>query len=398
MKAGDIGLATMLDDDKLVILLTGGGTGGHITPILAVAHQLKRLQPNCQTIYIGERGSKFGELSEGHADIDRSYTLYSGKYRRYFGESWLVRLIDYQTLIKNIRDVLYVFMGTLQAIWLLRKIKPSVVFLKGGYVGVPVGLAAALWRIPIITHDSDAVPGLANRLIGRWATLHATAMPAESYNYPRKNTIQVGVLVEHTYQPVSKELQRDYRTQLKLPTNGQVLLVTGGSSGAESINKALRSIVDELLAVNTNLTIVHQVGKGKTAQFTGVEHPRLVILEFLKPMYVYMGAADLVITRASANTLAELGVQGKPTIVIPSPVLADGHQLRNAEYLKNREAAIIIQEKDLPAALLTTINKLLRDEAKRSELSHKLQHLSPSDAAERLAELILNTSKDKKLQ
>lgn len=372
-----------------VIVLTGGGTGGHITPILALAHELKKIEPSYRTVYVGERGAKFAQLTKNHPAIDGSATVFSGKYRRYYGESWLKRLLDVRTNLLNLRDAIFVLIGVIQAWLLLGKIKPSLVFLKGGYVGVPVGIAAALRNIPIVTHDSDSLPGLANRLISRWAVLHATAMPAETYAYPPERTKQVGVLVEHNYQPVTDQLQATYRQTLKLPEDAEVILATGGSSGAEAINKAMKSIAIELLNGHKSLHIIHQVGKGRLSDFDNVQHDRLHLLEFLTPMHAYMGASDIVVTRASANTLAEIGVQGKAAIVIPSPYLADGHQLRNAEFLAAQKAAIVVLESELPAKLLDSINLLLGSAGGRSSLAQKLQRLSPSGAARKLAKLLI---------
>lgn len=377
------------EENNPTIVLTGGGTGGHITPILAVAHQLKLQRPEYKTVYIGEHGSKFGAMTDGHAAVDAAYRVFSGKYRRYYGESWLKRLFDIKTNFFNLRDVFLVVIGLVQAWFLLGKIKPRVVFLKGGFVGVPVGLAAAARKIPIVTHDSDILPGLANRLVGRWAVLHAVAMPAETYAYPAELTKQVGVLVEHNYLPVTAELQQSYRLQLQLPKTAQIVLITGGSSGAEAINLAMKSFVTNLLDSQTNLHIIHQTGQGRLADFTGVAHDRLHLLEFLKPMHVYMGAADVVVSRASANTLAELGVQGRATIVIPSPVLADGHQLKNAEYLIKTNAALVVDEASLPGGLETAILQLLTKPEQVAELSHNLQQLYSTDAAEKLASLLI---------
>lgn len=390
-KVGGIALATNQPDVEKapIIVLTGGGTGGHITPILALAHELKKLEPSYRTVYVGERGAKFAQLTKDHPSIDGSATVFSGKYRRYYGESWLKRLLDVRTNLFNLRDAIFVVIGVFQAWLLLGKLKPSLVFLKGGYVGVPVGLAAALRNIPIVTHDSDSLPGLANRLISRWAVLHATAMPAETYAYPAERTKQVGVLVEHSYQPVTDQLQASYRQTLKLPEDAEVILATGGSSGAEAINKAMKSIAVQLLEGHSNLYIIHQVGKGKLSDFDGVQHDRLHLLEFLTPMHAYMGASDIVVTRASANTLAEIGVQGKAAIVIPSPYLADGHQLRNAEFLATQKAAIIVLESELPVKLLESIKLLLGSAGERSSLAQKLQQLSPKDAATKLAGLLV---------
>jgi UDP-N-acetylglucosamine--N-acetylmuramyl-(pentapeptide) pyrophosphoryl-undecaprenol N-acetylglucosamine transferase len=188
----------------LRIVMTGGGSGGHITPILAIAHQLKLLRPDCQIIYIGQKGDSLGDIPAQDSNIDQTYTVRAGKLRRYHGEG-LRQLFDLPTVGKNARDVGYVVAGLGQSYRLLRRLQPDVLFVKGGFVGVPVGLAAAKLGIPYITHDSDALPGLANRIIARWAALHAVALPKEVYHYPAANTVTVGVPISHEFRPRTPE-------------------------------------------------------------------------------------------------------------------------------------------------------------------------------------------------
>lgn len=379
----------------LVIILTGGGTGGHITPILAVAHELKRLNPECKVIYVGEKGGQFSHLTNDHPDIDEVYSIFAGKFRRYHGQSWLERLTDVKTILLNIRDVFFLLFGLAQAFRLLGRIKPDVIFLKGGFVGVPIGLAAVIRRKPFITHDSDALPGLANRLVSRWANLHAVALPASYYKYPVEKIRTVGVLVEHSFQLVTPELQKRYRKELRIPESAEVLLVTGGSSGAERINQAIVKIAQELLAKRQSLYIIHQAGKGKAKVYGDYANDRLQVLEFLRPMSLYMGAADVVVSRASANTFAELGIQGKASIAIPNPDLTGGHQLKNAERLAEQGAAIVVPEDklyDLQQGLLPMILLLLDDIEARKKLGRRLQSITKPDAAKELALLLLNTA------
>ncbi|MEO8784821.1 MAG: glycosyltransferase, partial [Candidatus Saccharimonadales bacterium] len=191
------------------VLLTGGGSGGHITPLLAVAQKLKQLDPTVQIFYVGERHSKFASMTngrEGQRLFDQRYAIFAGKFRRYHGQSWLARLMDVKTLFYNSRDLVFVALGIIQSWWLLRRLKPDVILMKGGYVGVPVGLAASR-RIPLITHDSDAMPGLANRLVSGRAVFHATALPASQYpGYQVSKTRQVGVIVSADYQLMTPQL------------------------------------------------------------------------------------------------------------------------------------------------------------------------------------------------
>ncbi len=354
------------------------------------------MDPDCRVIYIGERAGKFSNLLEGNQSIDEVHTIYAGKFRRYHGESWIRRLLDIKTNILNIRDLFYFMIGRFQAGRLIKKLMPDVVFLKGGFVGVPVGLAAGRRGIAIITHDSDALPGLANRLVSRFVSTHATALPSSYYHYPEERVVQTGVLVEHAFQPVSPLMQQQYKEQLGLEHNSQVLLITGSSSGSARINQAAKQIMEQLLTNNPRLTVIHQVGKGKGGVYGHYRHERLKVLEFLKPIYMYMGSADLVVCRASGNTLAELGVQGKACIAIPSPHLAGGHQLKNADRLLDNQAAVVLQESELdadPDKLLRTIEDLLHHEDRRAALAQHLQKLVIPDAAKRLAVLLLDKAR-----
>lgn len=348
------------------------------------------------TVYIAERRSKFAELTDSSALLDEKYTIWAGKYRRYSGLSRWEKTADIKTLLLNIRDSGYFIIGTIQAWFLLGRVTPDAVFLKGGFVGVPVGLAAAARGVPIVTHDSDVVPGLANRLVSRWASIHAVAMPVESYAYPKAKTKQVGVLVEAAYQKVTASQQNEFRKQIGVPANALMVLVTGGSLGATTINKAIVASVGPLLEEFKDLYIVHQVGKGKLDVYGSYSHDRLTVLEFLRPMHVYMGAANIVVTRGSANTIAEIGVQAKPAIVIPSPYLANGHQMKNAELLQKRGTALVVYENDLmdeTAGVRACLARLLGSQKARGELATALHADMRANAAEAVADLLLKTKK-----
>lgn len=382
----------------MTILLSGGGTGGHITPILAVARELKRLDPTVRLIYIGERKGKFAFILRDNTDIDEVYSIFAGKFRRYHNESWLIRIFDIKTTLLNVRDLFYFIFGLVQSVYLLGKIRPDIIFLKGGFVGVPVGLAAAFRRLRFITHDSDVLPGLANRLVSRWARIHAVGMPVEFYNYPKKSIKFVGVLVGENHKPVTKDMQLQYRKQLGLPLSDTILLVTGGSLGALRLNQAFSNIQARLLSDYPDLFIIHQVGKGNkiSNELPRELSKRLMAAEFLEGMYRYSGAADLIVTRAGATNLAEFGVQGKACIIVPNPLLTGGHQLKNAEYLIRHDAVVSIPEtsyKTDDLALEKAIRELLNDKDRRQAIAKELQAITPNNAAHYLAQTILDQAK-----
>ncbi len=331
-------------------------------------------------------------MTKGHHNFDSEYSIFAGKFRRYHGESWFRRIIDIKTNLLNIRDFFYFLIGFFQSVLLLRKTRPEVILLKGGFVGVPVGLAAALMKIPFITHDSDAMPGLANRLVSRWAHMHATGMPVDFYRYPKEKTIHVGVLVGSDYTPVDAGLKKNYKKELGLNQECSLLFITGGSHGSVNLNKAMAHVAPKLLNENPDLFIVHQVGKGNESTYGGFKHERLTVKPFIDGMYRYSGAADVIITRAGANALAEFGIQGKACIVVPNPLLTGGHQLKNAEELQRQRAVEVADEtilKRRPEALFDMVNRLLKDAEARLRLEAVLRQITIPNASRRLAELLI---------
>ncbi len=382
------------------IVLTGAGSGGHITPVLAVAAELKRLRPELRLVYIGQSGDKLGDIPAHHPAIDTVYTVRAGKFRRYHGEG-LRQLLDIPTMLLNTRDTLYVLIGLYQSWRLLRQLRPNAIFIKGGFVGVPVGLAAAALRMPYITHDSDAVPGLANRIISRWASKHAVALPPENYRYPSNKTVMTGIPLRRDFVPVTAALKLKYRAQLKLPAKAKILFVIGGGLGAQRVNQAVAAAIPHLMREFPDLYVVHGAGRANEedmqtiydAKLSPAEQRRLQTYGFTVDLYLYSGAADVIITRAGATNLAEFAVQGKACVVVPSPFLTGGHQLKNADYLATQGAALVINEADLaadPNRLARQVSDLLRDTDQQQQLAHHLSGLARPNATAELAQLILD--------
>lgn len=380
--------------------MTGGGSGGHITPILAVARELKDINPDVQVVYIGQKGDKLFDVASGHKAVDVSYAVSAGKLRRYHGEG-LKQLLDFKTMALNVRDAFRVVAGILQSLRLLRKVRPDIIFVKGGFVGVPVGLAAAALKIPYITHDSDALPGLANRIIARWAAKHAVALPAEVYNYPVAKTVTVGVPVTADYQFVTPALQQEYRKQLGIPVDAPMLFIIGGGLGARRVNDAVVKGMQALFTAFPALQVVHGVGRGNESAIERAyddilsqdQRQQVRVTGFLDDVYRVSGAADVVITRAGATNLAEFAVQGKACVIVPNPVLTGGHQLKNAEYLASKQATEQVSETAIahdPTVLANTVIALLRDPARRATLGKNFTAFGYPNAARQLAELLLN--------
>jgi UDP-N-acetylglucosamine--N-acetylmuramyl-(pentapeptide) pyrophosphoryl-undecaprenol N-acetylglucosamine transferase len=370
--------------------------------VLAVADALKQIDPSIKVVYIGQSGDGLSDVPAADPNIDRAESIPAGKLRRYHGEG-LRQLLDLKTMWLNFRDIFRTISGFFEAISLLREYKPACVFIKGGFVGVPVGLAAALLRIPYVTHDSDAIPGLANRIVAPWAKYHAVALPKELYAYESHRTFTVGVPTHNEYHLVTESDQLKYKKQLGLAADAKVLLVTGGGLGAQRLNQAVVAITRELLTAIPTLVIFHTVGRANeeatnalyAQKISQEEQGRVHVLGYTTELYKYGGAADLIVMRAGATAIAEFAVQGKACVIVPNPFLTGGHQLKNAEALRDSRAVAIIDDdamaNDLPL-LVSTISGLLEDDVARKEMGSNLRQFAHPDAAVELAELVLKAA------
>lgn len=342
-----------------------------------------------------ERGNSFADLVKGSDDVDSLHAIFAGKFRRYHGESFLQHLSDIPTILKNIRDFFLFGIGTIESFFLLLRLRPDAVFIKGGFVGVPIGLSCALLGIPFMTHDSDTVPGLANRIIGRWARVHATGMPPEFYSYPKEKMRYVGIPLAAEYKPLSKTEIVSYREQIGVPGDARLLSITGGSLGAVRLNNAVVAVAEELLDKTPNLFIFHQTG-GQQANIyrdvSGKNKSRIIEKQFVDNLYAYLGSSDVIVARAGATTIAEIGALKKACVLVPNPALTGGQQAKNAAHLEQKQAAIVLSEADAdnPEILVNTITKLMTAETKRSELAGNLSDMIKTDAAKEIVDLIVD--------
>jgi len=340
-----------------------------------------------------------GDIPAQHASIDEVKLVRAGKLRRYHGEG-LRQLLDFKTMAKNIRDAVWVVIGIVQSFKILKAVKPEVIFIKGGFVGVPVGLAAALLKIPYVTHDSDALPGLANRIVAPWARKHAVALPKDVYNYPADKTVVVGVPLAHHYRPLSAKEVQGSRKQIGVPQTGRLLLVTGGGLGAQRLNHAVLAVTKELLDRYPDLAIIHQAGRANEAairqqyknDLPEAYYQRITVKGFVTNLHLYSGAADVIITRAGATTMAEFAAQQKACIVVPNPLLTGGHQLKNAKVWADHHAVVLVTEEKIKQddhALMPALVDLLDNPKKTAALGKRLGELGEPDSAKRLAMVLL---------
>ncbi|MGW8312242.1 MAG: undecaprenyldiphospho-muramoylpentapeptide beta-N-acetylglucosaminyltransferase [Desulfuromonadales bacterium] len=345
------------------LLLAGGGTGGHLFPAIALAEQLKRDEPQGNVLFVGTaRGLEARLLPE------LGWPLATIEMSGWAGLGWLARLKVLGKLMKSFG----------QSKRILQQFKPDVVVGVGGYASVPVLLASKVMGIPFIIHEQNAWPGLANRLLGRWAKRVCLSFSEADRAFHSSATVVTG-------NPVRAAMENCPG----LPENGPCLLVFGGSQGARSINQAVLKALPFLQAWQGRLTIVHQSGQGDyETTLKGYQEagwPMYDVQPFIKDMAAAYANATLVICRAGATTLAELTACGRPAILIPYPYAAAGHQSSNARAMVIKGAAMMMEENDLtPERLAKLVDGLLHDRSSLLSMAGAAKQLARRGAAARL--------------
>ena len=346
------------------IVLTGGGTLGHVTPHLSLIPHL--LQAGYEIHYIGTEKGMEAEKIRSVSGVTY-HAVQSGKLRRYF--SW-----------QNFIDPFKVIAGAFQSAHLMGKIKPDVVFSKGGFVAVPVVFGAWLHRVPVVCHESDLTPGLANRLCAPFARKIATTFPECAQ--------ALGPKAEMTGTPLRPELFRGSRARglslLGFDGSKPILLMMGGSSGAQAVNKALREALPRLTG---KFDVAHICGKGNLDEaLQGMSGYRQ--LEFLDAeLPDALACADLVLSRAGSNALCEFQALCKPMLLVPYPKGASrGDQILNAQSLQKRGLARVLLQEDMTAD--TLVRALESTWADREQLTAALHAAPPADGTERVLEMI----------
>lgn len=322
----------------------------------------------------------------------RVETIVSGKFRRYNQLSiWRQLARPFTIVWPNIRDAFKVAFGGIQSFVKLIIWRPNVVFAKGGFVCLPIGAAAALLRIPLVIHDSDAHPGLTNRILSRWATKIATGAPLEYYSYPKSKSRYVGIPVTVDSDIPSLAEQRSLKSALGLPIDRPLLVVTGGGLGARRINNATLACLDRLLAHMSVVLVAGTLQYDELRQQVGEDREGFQLRPFVANLPEYMTAADLVVARAGMTTVVELASLGRPTILVPNAHLTGGHQLKNAQVYLDADAVEVIGDEAIeqtPALLGDIVEQLIQDDARREELSRKFHAFARPHAARDVADMI----------
>ena len=348
------------------IVLTGGGTAGHCTPHLAI---LPYLRNHFNKVYY--IGSESG--------IERQIIERAGIEYFFVPCAKLTR----NSIKKNITTPIKVLSGIRKAKKLLKRLKPDVVFSKGGYVSVPIVFAAHKLKIPIISHESDFSVGLANKLTSKYCKLVLTSFSNTAETL--KNGLFVGSPIRNNIK--IKTNTNNYQ-RFNLSNDKPVLLVTGGSQGAAAINAALKNALEELL---DNYNVIHICGKGNLD--TELSHKGYYQAEFLSDIEKAFSIADVCVSRAGSNTVFELISLKIPTVLIPLPKgTSRGDQIQNAEYFQKLGLATVLYQENLTkSSLILAINNCFQN---KNEFLRNFNAHPISDQSEKIAQIIIKNSKN----
>ncbi|TCD00815.1 undecaprenyldiphospho-muramoylpentapeptide beta-N-acetylglucosaminyltransferase [Pedobacter psychroterrae] len=363
------------------IIISGGGTGGHIFPAIAIAKALRSIEPACEILFVGAIGRM--EMEKVPAAGYKIVGLNISGIQR-------------GSIAKNLSLPFKLFGSMRKSMQVLSEFKPDVVVGVGGYASGPILFAASLKGIPYLIQEQNSYAGVTNKWLGKKAHKICVAFDDMEQFFPADRILKTG-------NPVRKEvvdiLNKHHAGAelLRLDPLKKTILVTGGSLGAGTLNKSIEKHLPELL--KQDVQIIWQTGKFYYKDIIdrlGLDfHPNVRILEFLNKMDMAYAAADLIISRAGAGTIAELCIIKKPVILVPSPNVAEDHQTKNALALVKNNAALLIADRSAEDTLVFEALSLLQDKQRSKTLADNIGKMALSDADDIIAQQVLDLAKER---
>lgn len=355
------------------VIIAGGGTGGHIFPAIAIANALKMIDSTVEILFVGAKGKM-----EMEKIPQAGYNI----------EGLDIAGFNRSSLIKNISLPFKLVKSFLQVRKIVKRFKPDAAIGVGGYSSYPVLRTAQAKGIPTFIHESNSFAGKSNKMLGRKATKIFTGTEGMEKFFPKEKIVVTG-------NPVRGEIAETTVTRsegvrfFSLDESKKTVLVVGGSLGARSINEAIDKGLDDLL--NTGLQIIWQTGKPYSAKAKERVNSKqgVWVDEFITKMENAYAAADIVVARAGAMTVAELCVVKKPVLFVPYPFAAEDHQTINAMQLVNKNAALMVKDNEAMEKIAGIVVELAKDENKQNELKNNITKLAIINADMRIAEEVL---------
>lgn len=353
------------------VIISGGGSGGHVFPAIAIADALKKMVPNTEILFVGAKG-KIEMEKVPKAGYPIKGLWISGFHRK--------------NLKRNLLFPIKLFDSLIKASAIIRKFKPDLVIGVGGFASGPVLLMASRKGIPTLIQEQNSYPGITNKLLAKKVSKICVAYPGMNKYFPDDKIVMTGnpVRTDITNLNINKE---DAIGFFELAQDRKTLLLFGGSLGARTLNMAVRK-AEELLSNHPEVQLIWQMGGLYAEEYSKcgtAKLPNVKPMAFIDRMDMAYAAADLVICRAGALAIAELATVGKPVLLVPSPNVAEDHQTKNAEVLKDRQAADLVSDVDAIDQLLERALALVNDDDKCEQLGKNIKKFSSANAAEHIA-------------
>lgn len=365
---------------KIKVLITGGGTGGHIYPAIAVAQMLKQDNDIEKIFYVGCKKNMEKDIV-----LSENLAFYS------INVSGMPR----KTSLKFIKWFIELGFATIKSVYYILKLKPDVVFGTGGYVSGPVLLAAKILNTPFVVHDPDAHPGIVNKFMAKWASAVSISFEQAKFHLKSNNIILNGNPIRANFLQVNKE---DALRKLHLNPDKKTLLVIGGSQGAMTINNAMLDAAPYL--INQGFQVIHQTGAKNYDKYMEeltqrhpeiINNPCYIVKPFFNNMEIPLNAADLAISRAGSLSLSELNLCGLPSILVPYPHAAADHQKFNAKAMEEAGASIYLEDAECNASkILELIIDIFNNPEKLEQMKLFNKTLAKPQATENIIQILKN--------
>lgn len=368
-------------EKELRVIISGGGTGGHIFPAVSIANAIKAQRPDAKILFVG---------AIGRMEMQRVPAAgYEIKGLPICG-------FDRKNLLKNIKVLYMIWKSQRMAKQIIREFKPQVAVGVGGYASGPTLNKAAAMGIPCLIQEQNSYAGVTNKLLAKKAEKICVAYEGMERFFPAEKIILTGNPVRQALLDATISREEAIKAQALDPAKKTILLV-GGSLGARTINESVLQHLD--LVRSSNVQFIWQTGKYYSAEIAkrlqGMEIPNLKVTDFITDMGAAYRAADLVISRAGASSISEFCLIGKPVILVPSPNVAEDHQTKNALALSTKDAAIYVKDSEAPSTLLELAVKTVNDEARLKSLSENILKLALPDSAKIIADEVIRLAEGK---
>ncbi len=360
---------------KLRVIISGGGTGGHIFPALAIAGAIKKINPDAEFLFVGAKGKM--EMEKVPAAGYKIEGLWISGLKR-------------ELSVDNLSFPFKVISSVTKAMSIINKFKPHVAVGVGGYASGPLLYAASLKKIPCLIQEQNSYPGITNKILAKRVKKICVAYEGMEKFFPADKIILTGNPVRENVLLIDGK-RKEAMQFFKLDSNKKTILIIGGSQGARSINHSLRDGLKKF--ADKDVQLIWQTGKlffTEAEKIIGeVNYNGIKAFDFISKMDLAYAAADLVISRAGASTVSEITLVGKPAVMVPLATAAEDHQTKNIRALVQKDAAVMIKDSDAKEKLVDTALQLVFDHNKLKQLSTNVSNLALRNSAERIAEEVI---------